>query len=43
MIKVNNLKKCYSDKPVISDISFTISENGVYGFLGPNGAGKSTT
>ena len=27
----------------VDDLSFEISEVGVYGFLGPNGAGKSTT
>ena len=27
----------------VDDLSFEISDDGVYGFLGPNGAGKSTT
>ncbi len=43
MIEVKNLTKLYGSHKAISDISFTIDQNGVYGFLGPNGAGKSTT
>ena len=43
MLRVEHLVKRYNDSPAVSDISFHITENGVYGFLGPNGAGKSTT
>ena len=43
MIEVKNLTKYYTSVPAVNDISFSIEENGVYGFLGPNGAGKSTT
>lgn len=43
MIKVSHLTKRYGSFTAVDDLSFEISENGVYGFLGPNGAGKSTT
>ncbi len=43
LIEVKNLTKYYTSVPAVNDISFSIKENGVYGFLGPNGAGKSTT
>ena len=43
MIEVKNLSKRYGKVCAVNDISFTISDVGVYGFLGPNGAGKSTT
>ena len=43
MIEVRNLKKCYRDRPVVDDISFSIKPGEIVGFLGPNGAGKTTT
>ncbi len=43
MIEVKNLTKRYGSIRAVNDISFTVSDGGVYGFLGPNGAGKSTT
>ncbi len=43
MIEVSNLTKKYGDHTAVSDISFTVEDDQVYGFLGPNGAGKSTT
>ena len=43
MIKVEHLTKRYGNVHAVNDITFTISDVGVYGFLGPNGAGKSTT
>lgn len=43
MIEVKNLTKTYGNHTAVSNVSFSIDENGVYGFLGPNGAGKSTT
>ena len=43
MIEVKNLTKRYGSVRAVNDISFTVSDGGVYGFLGPNGAGKSTT
>lgn len=43
ILEVKNITKLYNEKDGVKDISFTIDEQGVYGFLGPNGAGKSTT
>ena len=43
MIEVSEIYKYYNEEPAVKGISFSITENGVYGFLGPNGAGKSTT
>lgn len=42
MVEVRNVTKCYGEKKVISDISFTAHEFQVVGLLGQNGAGKST-
>ncbi|MCD8157227.1 MAG: ABC transporter ATP-binding protein [Clostridiales bacterium] len=43
MIEVKNLSKRYGSHLAVSDLSFTITPGGIYGFLGPNGAGKTTT
>lgn len=43
ILEVNNITKLYNGVNGVKNISFTIDEQGVYGFLGPNGAGKSTT
>lgn len=43
MLEIKSLTKEYNGCPALSDLNWTIRENGVYGFLGPNGAGKSTT
>ena len=43
MIEVKNLTKCYGNKKVLDDVSFTVKGGEILGFLGPNGAGKSTT
>ena len=42
-IEVSGLKKNYSGKPVVSDISLSFSSGEIVGLLGPNGAGKTTT
>ena len=43
MLQVEHLTRRYGPVTAVDDLSFTISDVGVYGFLGPNGAGKSTT
>lgn len=43
MIQVEHLTRRYGAVTAVDDLSFEISDEGVYGFLGPNGAGKSTT
>ncbi|EUJ21529.1 ABC transporter ATP-binding protein [Listeria aquatica] len=41
-IKVMNLNKYYGNNHALKDVSFDISENGLYLLAGPNGSGKST-
>jgi len=42
-LEARGLKKSYSKKAVVSDISLNIRSGEVVGLLGPNGAGKTTT
>lgn len=43
IIKADNLCKRFGEFTAVSDLSFSIFENEVFGLLGPNGAGKTTT
>jgi len=43
IIDVSGLTKSFSEITAVDNLTFTVKENGVYGFLGQNGAGKSTT
>ncbi|MCF6441795.1 ABC transporter ATP-binding protein [Pseudoalteromonas luteoviolacea] len=43
MLEAKNLKKSFSDKQVINDLSFNVEEGQIMCLLGANGAGKSTT
>lgn len=42
-IKIENLKKVYNKREVVSDVSIKLNKGEVIGLLGPNGAGKTTT
>ena len=42
-IKIRNLKKIYSKREVVSDVSLDVKKGEVIGLLGPNGAGKTTS
>jgi len=42
MIEIKNISKSYGDVQAVSDISFTVAENELFGVIGPDGAGKST-
>ena len=42
-ITATNLKKIYSGKEVVKDISLEVNQGEIVGLLGPNGAGKTTS
>lgn len=42
-LRIENISKRFSEKPVLSGISFTASSGSAMGLLGRNGAGKTTT
>jgi len=43
LIHINNLKKKYGQREVVSDVSMVLNKGEIIGLLGPNGAGKTTT
>lgn len=42
MLELSNVSKSYSQKEVVSSISFKLDKPQIYGLLGANGAGKTT-
>lgn len=42
-VEVNHIVKSYADKIVVDNLSFSVSQNEIFGLIGPNGAGKTTT
>lgn len=43
ILDINNLSKQYGRLAALSNVSFTIEKQSVFGILGPNGSGKTTT
>lgn len=41
--EANSLKKTYSGREVVKDVSISVTQGQVVGLLGPNGAGKTTS
>ncbi|MFH1447872.1 MAG: ABC transporter ATP-binding protein [Candidatus Micrarchaeota archaeon] len=42
MIKAEHISKKFGDFEAVNDVSFSISNQEIFGIVGPNGAGKST-
>jgi iron complex transport system ATP-binding protein len=42
ILEVKSLSCGYTNKPVISDVSFILKKSEITGFIGPNGSGKTT-
>ncbi len=42
VLEARHLRKSYSGRMVVKDVSLTVSQGEVVGLLGPNGAGKTT-
>lgn len=43
VLRSENLKKIYSKRTVVKDVSVNVRQGEIVGLLGPNGAGKTTT
>jgi ABC-2 type transport system ATP-binding protein len=43
MIQIQKLRKVYTSKVAVNDVSFDVDKGVIFGLLGPNGAGKTTT
>lgn len=42
LLEIKNMKKCFDDLEVITDISLSVAEGEVVSIIGPSGSGKST-
>jgi len=42
LLRVTDLRKTFGSLAAVNDVSFEVSEGGVFGIAGPNGAGKTT-
>ena len=42
-LKIKNIRKSLSKKPIVRDVSITVQRGKAIGLLGQNGAGKTTT
>jgi len=42
MLDVQSVSGGYGDKPVLSNISFSVKKGEIFGIIGPNGSGKTT-
>jgi len=42
IIEIKDLCKSYKEKQALNNVSFTVSDNSLFGLLGVNGAGKTT-
>ncbi len=43
LLKIDHVKKSYSGRLIVENVSFEVSSGQVIGLLGPNGAGKTTS
>lgn len=42
MIKLSNVTRRFGDKTVLSNLSFTFPDKGIFALMGPSGSGKTT-